>query len=65
LKEEKNMRRLMGFCVFILLTASSVQAQQKKLKVLISADMEGIGGVSTWEVQADSKGGNTRSSGGS
>ena len=50
------MRRLIGFCVFILLTAGSVQAQQKKLKVLISADMEGIGGVSTWEVQVDSKG---------
>jgi len=50
------MRRLMGLCVFILLTAGSAQAQQKKLKVLISADMEGIGGVSTWEVQADSKG---------
>jgi len=50
------MRRLMGLCVIILLTAGSVQAQQKKLKVLISADMEGIGGVSTWEVQADPKG---------
>ena len=50
------MRRLMAFCIFILLTAGSVQAQQKKLKVLISADMEGIGGVSTWKVQADSKG---------
>ena len=50
------MRRLMGFCVFVLLAAGSVQAQQKRLKVLISADMEGIGGVSTWEVQADPKG---------
>lgn len=50
------MRRLMAFCIFILLTAGSVQAQKKELKVLISADMEGIGGVSTWEVQADSKG---------
>ncbi len=50
------MRRLMGLCVFILLTAGSAQGQQKKLKVLISADMEGIGGVSTWEVQADPKG---------
>jgi len=27
-----------------------------KLKVFISADMEGVGGVSTWRVQADSKG---------
>jgi D-amino peptidase len=56
LKEEEKMRRLIGFCVFILLTAGSVHAQQKKLKVLISADMEGIGGVSTWDVQADPKG---------
>jgi D-amino peptidase len=30
--------------------------QQKKLKVYISADMEGIGGVSTWKVQASSEG---------
>ena len=27
-----------------------------KLKVFISADMEGVGGVSTWSVQANSKG---------
>jgi D-amino peptidase len=47
------MHSLTGICVFILLTAASVQAQQKKLKVLISADMEGVGGVSTWEVQAE------------
>jgi D-amino peptidase len=30
--------------------------QRKELKVLISADMEGIGGVSTWKVQASSEG---------
>jgi len=47
------MRRLAGLCIFVLLAASSVQAQQKKLKVLISADMEGVGGVSTWAVQAE------------
>lgn len=50
------MRRLMSLCVLFLLAGGSVQAQQKKLKVLISADMEGVGGVSTWDVQADSKG---------
>lgn len=50
------MRRLMCFCVLFLLAAGSAQAQQKKLKVLISADMEGVGGVSTWLVQAHSKG---------
>ena len=56
MRTEKNMRRLTGICVFILLAAGSLPAQQKKLKVLISADMEGVGGVSTWEVQADPKG---------
>jgi len=40
----------------LLLLAASVQAQVKKLKVLISADMEGVGGVSTWDVQAVPKG---------
>ena len=45
-----------GFLLFALLTVSSVGAQQKKLKVLISADMEGLGGVVTWDVQADPKG---------
>ena len=50
------MRRLMSFCVLLLLATGSVQAQQKKLKVFISTDMEGVGGVSTWVVQAGSKG---------
>ena len=50
------MRRLTTFCVLVLFAAGSAQAQQKKLKVLISADMEGVGGVSTWVVQAGSKG---------
>lgn len=30
--------------------------QREELKVFISADMEGIGGVSTWKIQADSEG---------
>ena len=50
------MHKLMSFCVLFLLAAGPVHAQQKKLKVLISVDMEGVGGVSTWVVQADSKG---------
>ena len=37
------------------LTAAHAR-QPKNLKVYISADMEGIGGVSTWKVQAGSKG---------
>ena len=53
-----------GFVVALaaLLRASLVFAQGAaapapgKLKVLISADMEGVGGVSTWSVQAGSKG---------
>src|SRR5262249_37171871 len=41
-----------------LALASGLQAQTaaEKLKVFISADMEGVGGVSTWSVQAGSKG---------
>jgi len=50
------MHKLMSLCVLFLLAAGPVHAQQEKLKVLISADMEGVGGVSTWVVQADSKG---------
>jgi len=42
----------------LALAASGLRAQTaaEKLKVFISADMEGIGGVSTWSVQAGSKG---------
>jgi len=43
-------------CATILLATSGVAAQPKKLKVYISADMEGIGGVSTWQIQAGSQG---------
>ena len=42
-----------------ILAATRLAAQPPAnpgLKVLISADMEGVGGVSTWSVQADSKG---------
>lgn len=43
----------------LVLAAAALRAQDTapaKLKVFISADMEGIGGVSTWTVQAGSKG---------
>jgi D-amino peptidase len=40
----------------LLLIAVRVSAQQGGLKVYISTDMEGIGGVSTWDVQASSRG---------
>ena len=42
-----------------ILAAAGLSAQQPAssgLKVFISADMEGVGGVSTWSVQAGSKG---------
>jgi len=42
-------------CIAVVLLATLVSAQDK-LKVYIAADMEGIGGVSTWDVQADAKG---------
>jgi len=36
--------------------AQAPSAKEEKMKVYISADMEGIGGVSTWDVQASAKG---------
>lgn len=45
--------------IVLCLAASGVLAQDAasgKLKVFISADMEGVGGVSSWSVQAGSKG---------
>jgi D-amino peptidase len=46
---------LLWFALFCLSSASWAASKQP-LKVYISVDMEGIGGVSTWEVQATSKG---------
>jgi len=43
-------------CIAILLLGALASAQSNRLKVYIAADMEGIGGVSTWDVQADAKG---------
>src|SRR5262249_11016122 len=45
--------------IVLALAAAGAIAQDKppaRLKVLVSADMEGVGGVSTWSVQAGSKG---------
>lgn len=47
------MHRVLG-CLLLFL--STFATAQEKLKVYISADGEGIGGVTTWEVQADAKG---------
>jgi D-amino peptidase len=49
------MRHRMG-CIAIFLLGALASAQSNRLKVYIAADMEGIGGVSTWDVQADTKG---------
>jgi D-amino peptidase len=49
----------LALAIVLSLAASGVLAQDTasgKLKVFISADMEGVGGVSTWSVQAGSKG---------
>ncbi len=54
------MRRALTVFAMVLLmaglVATSAAAQLRKLKVYISADMEGIGGVSTWQVQAAMQG---------
>jgi D-amino peptidase len=50
------MRRIIPICALLLLAASVTQAQPEELKIYISVDMEGIGGVSTWDVQAGSEG---------
>ena len=42
------------FALLMLVNAAS--AEQKKLKVYISADMEGVDGVVTWDVQGMPKG---------
>jgi len=50
------MRQLIPACMALLLLAVSAQAEPEPLKVFVSVDMEGIGGVSTWEIQAGSEG---------
>jgi D-amino peptidase len=50
-------RTLVLVALFMLFLAVNLCAEPPaKLKILISADMEGIGGVVTWDIQADSKG---------
>jgi hypothetical protein len=53
-KESVN-RPFLAICV-VLLVSQVCAAPAKPLKVFISAHMEGIGGVSTWDVQANAKG---------
>ena len=48
------MKRVLAL-VFVFACGTSF-AQPKPLKIFISADMEGVAGVSTWDVQANAKG---------
>ncbi len=50
------MRRGAYLCAMVLLAVTAGEGQPRKLKIYISADMEGIGGVSTWQIQAGSQG---------
>ena len=52
-----TVTRVISACLLATLVVTAAAfGQQKQLGVYISADMEGIGGVSTWSVQASSKG---------
>lgn len=42
--------------LLLLLPAVATAQQHQPLKIFISADMEGVAGVSTWDVQANAKG---------
>lgn len=50
----RTRRALLLLALFA--TAASAEAQTRPLKVYISADMEGVGGVATWKVQGSSQG---------
>ena len=45
-----------NWVVALLMLVNAARAEQKKLKVYISADMEGVDGVVTWDVQGMPKG---------
>lgn len=48
------MKRLLALA--LVFACATCFAQSKPLKIFISADMEGVAGVSTWDVQANAKG---------
>jgi D-amino peptidase len=50
------MNRIAILAALAFLLANASAAQEKHLKVYIYTDMEGVGGVSTWDVQASAKG---------
>jgi D-amino peptidase len=51
-----KIKRTLLAAFSLILLAITCTAQGKPLKVFISADMEGVDGVSTWDVQANAKG---------
>ena len=50
------MKKIICLLALSLMAASITGAQDRQLKVFISADMEGIGGVTSYKVQASSSG---------
>jgi len=50
------MKPIITACVSAFLLLSAVQAQPQRLKIYISADMEGVGGVDAWSIQASPPG---------
>jgi D-aminopeptidase len=50
------MNHKLSTMLFVAVLSTVCAAQGKVLKVFISPDMEGIDGVSTWDVQASAKG---------
>ena len=53
---KRRCQLLAAVAVSLVATAAGAEEAEKKLRVFISADMEGVGGVSTWSVQAGAKG---------
>ncbi len=51
-----KIKRTLLAAFSLILLAITCAAQGEPLKVFISADMEGVDGVSTWDVQANAKG---------
>jgi D-amino peptidase len=50
------MKLAVVMTLLVLLAGGSIHAEPQELKVYISADMEGVGGVATWAVQASAEG---------
>jgi D-amino peptidase len=51
-EQRDYMKRITRMCTVVMLACTFAFAREHRLKVYVSVDMEGIGGVSTWTVQA-------------